>query len=148
MQARQREQSCLNDERRQARGSRRAAGQQPPFDPDADYEDDAMLVFFDIDSMQVDGTDVANMLVAETSHISTPLRWYGSSCIEEFIRQLNAWASVDLMTMIVTTMRTRKVMRVIRVIAHIFQGYDSYPSSRPVTIRPVKSNRLRMVVKC
>ena len=130
IQARRRECARVQAERRQARGG----GRSIPSDPDAEYDDDALLVFFDIEAMQVDNTHVPNLVVAETNQSDTPLIWRGDTCIEQFLDQLDVWANVDPSADDdddddddEEEDESDRRYSGITVIAHNFQGYDSYP---------------------
>ena len=69
-------------------------------------------VFFDIESMQVNGRHVANLVVAETDEDDRRLRFLGDQCVHDFLEWLDT----------LTENETRKVT----VLAHNFQGYDGY----------------------
>ena len=82
-------------------------------DPDAEQDEKPPLhVFFDIEAMQDTGRHVANLVVAETEEDERPVRFKGKDCIRDFLEWLDTLTIND----------TREVT----VIAHNFQGYDSY----------------------
>ena len=85
-------------------------------------EDETLLVFFDIESMQVTDehgaiTHQPNLLIAETDQSDEPEIFDGSDCVTKFIDWLDkevAHTDDDHPTPVT-------------VLAHNFQGYDSYP---------------------
>ena len=87
-------------------------------DPSADADDDLdepvppLHVFFDIESMQVEGRHVPNLVVAETE-FDDFVEYYGEDCIPLFLEWL------DTLTL--------DGQRPLTVLAHNFRGYDSYP---------------------
>ena len=83
-------------------------------DVDSDTkEKEPLHVFFDIESMQMDASHVPNLVVAETEYDGRPVRFRGEFCIRDFLEWLETLTEEDT--------------RPLTVIAHNFQGYDSYP---------------------
>lgn len=80
---------------------------------DDDEEKEPLHVFFDIECMQEDGRHVPNLVVAETEKDDRPFRFPGDECIHDFLEWLDTLTEEDT--------------RPLTVIAHNFQGYDSYP---------------------
>ena len=82
-----------------------------------DDRDDPSLpplhVFFDTESMQVNGNHVPNLVVAETETHDCPLWFKGDHCISMFLEWLETL--------------TEDGTRPLTVLAHNFKGYDSYP---------------------
>ena len=73
---------------------------------------ETLHVFFDIECMQEDGRHVPNLVVAETeSNVVPPQVFEGDTCIKQFLTYLDTLAEDFPLT----------------VLAHNFQGYDSYP---------------------
>ena len=67
--------------------------------------------------MQVNGRHVPNLLVTETDQNSNRFIFQGTTCVEEFVNWLDTFHDSD----------DDKNKSTITVIAHNFQGYDSYP---------------------
>ena len=114
----------------------------PPPTKDDDEEDTNLYVFFDIETMQVpDETEptithhVPNLVVAETDQSDRQFEWYGEDCIARFCEQLTEWANhiaerdVDNLNHDNNEeeVEERSPRNLIIVLAHNFQGYDSYP---------------------
>ena len=70
-------------------------------------------VFFDIESRQEDGQHIPNLVVAETEVEEDPFHFQGETCPQ----QLTTW--LDYLA--------EETGRPLTVLAHNFQGYDSYP---------------------
>ena len=70
-------------------------------------------VFFDIESRQEDGQHISNLVVAETEVEDDPFRFQGETCLQQFTTWLDYLAE--------------ETGRPLTVLAHNFQGYDSYP---------------------
>ena len=70
-------------------------------------------VFFDIESRQKDGQHTPNLVVAETEVEDDPFRFRGETCLQQFTTWLDYLAE--------------ETGRPLTVLAHNFQGYDSYP---------------------
>ena len=79
---------------------------------DVDEPVPPLHVFFDIESMQVEGRDVPNLIEAETETDDFFER-YGNNCIPFFLEWL------DTLTL--------NGKQPLTVIAHNFRGYNSYP---------------------
>lgn len=73
-------------------------------------KDDSLLVFFDIEKMQEDGQHVLNLFIVDRTHV-----FRGTDCVTYFIDWLYDLAENGDSSVPVT------------VLAHNFQGYDSYP---------------------
>ena len=82
------------------------------FRDDADEPVPPLHVFFDTESMQVEGWHVPNLLVAETK-AKDFAKYYDPECIPLFLEWLD--------------MLTLEGKRPLTVLAHNFMGYDSYP---------------------
>ena len=70
-------------------------------------------VFFDIEAKLVDTRHVPNLLVCQRADEDNFHWWYGDDCIREFLLRLEEWCEDGLQPL--------------TVLAHNFQGYDSYP---------------------
>ena len=70
-------------------------------------------VFFDIESRQEDGQRIPNLVVAETEVEEDPFRFQGETCLQQFTTWLDYLAE--------------ETGHPLTVLAHNFQGYDSYP---------------------
>ena len=80
------------------------------FDPDEPVP--PLHVFFDIESMQVEGRHVPNLIVAKTE-MDDFFERYGNYCIQSFFQWLDSL--------------TNNGKQPLKVVAHNFWGYDSYP---------------------
>ena len=110
------------EERRAARGydpnrPRRQRTRQPA---SQDEPEEQPLIFFDIESMQGEGgLHVPNLVVAASSESNTLHHWYGKDvCIPSFLEWLDQQAPDDE--------DDYDEQRPLTVLAHNFQGYDSY----------------------
>ena len=72
-----------------------------------------LYVFFDIEAKQTPQGHQPNLLVCARHDLPTFLYWRGDQCVRQFLLQLEQWANLG--------------RQPITVIAHNFQGYDSYP---------------------
>ena len=70
-------------------------------------------VFFDIEAKQVDSQHMPNLLVCQRANEAVFHWWYGDACVQEFLLQLEDWCQGGKQSL--------------TVLAHNFQGYDSYP---------------------
>ncbi|XP_068720877.1 uncharacterized protein [Montipora capricornis] len=90
------------------------AGDNEDDDEEEDDEEPPLHVFFDIESMQVEGRHVPNLVVAETEDDDDPpVSFQGDDCLFHFLEWLETL--------------TENGTRPLTVIAHNFKGYDSYP---------------------
>ena len=84
---------------------------------DDDEDDDTVQppvhVFFDIEAKQVESQHVPNLLVYQRADEDVFHWWYGDACVQEFLLQLEDWCQGG--------------KQPLTVLAHNFQGYDSYP---------------------
>ena len=80
---------------------------------EGDEEKEPLHVFFDIECRQEGGRHEPNLVVAETENDDRPFRFPGDACIGAFLEWLETLTEEDT--------------RPLTVIAHNFQGYDSYP---------------------
>ena len=81
---------------------------------ESEEEKEPLYVFFDIESMQTDTRHVPNLVVAETEFDDRPVRFCGESCLRDFFEWLETLTEEDTCPL--------------TVLAHNFQGYDSYPT--------------------
>ena len=90
--------------------------EEPGIEEDAEdigkEEEPPLFVYFNIEACQDTGNHVANLLVAETDQNDEQHSFWGESCIEDFVKWLE-----DLQEM-----SGRRLI----VVAHNFNGYDSY----------------------
>ena len=70
-------------------------------------------IFFDIEAKQEETRHVPNLLVCLREDERTFYKWWGDDCVEKFLLQLETWCQQGEQPLI--------------VLAHNFQGYDSYP---------------------
>ena len=70
-------------------------------------------IFFDIECKQEGGKHVPNLLVCERVDEDRPRHWSGEDCVYQFLLQLEQWCEGG--------------KQPLTVLAHNFQGYDSYP---------------------
>ncbi|XP_067036362.1 uncharacterized protein [Acropora muricata] len=82
-------------------------------DDDDDTVQPPVHVFFDIEAKQVDSRHVPNLLVCQRADDDVFHWWYGDACVQEFLLQLEDWCQGG--------------KQPLTVLAHNFQGYDSYP---------------------
>ena len=71
-------------------------------------------VFFDIEAKQGRTKHIPNLLVCQRSDDDVFHRWYGEDCVRAFLLKLEEWCEDG--------------KQPLTVLAHNFQGYDSYPS--------------------
>ena len=91
-------------------------------------KDDQYHIFFDTEAMQVNGRHVPNLLVAETEQSNDSLIFQGTTCVEEFVNWLDSPDDdSDSKNNGDEPNHHSKNKSTITVIAHNFQGYDSYP---------------------
>ena len=76
------------------------------------YGQPPVHVFFDIEAKQVESRHVPNLLVCQRADDDVFHWWYGDACVQEFLLQLEDWC--------------RGGKQPLTVLAHNFQGYDSY----------------------
>ena len=93
--------------------SHRCFVQVAPPPPQDDIASAPFHVFFDIESRQEDGQHIPNLVVAETEVEEEPFRFQGETCLQQFTTWLDYLAE--------------ETARPLTVLAHNFQGYDSYP---------------------
>lgn len=72
-----------------------------------------LYVFFDIEAMQTSQGHVPNLLVCLRDDQTRFYHWFGTDCVREFLLALEQWAQYGEVD--------------VTVLAHNFQGYDSYP---------------------
>ena len=89
----------------------RPSGTPPPQEEDAAPR--PFHVFFDIESRQEDGQHLPNLVVAETKVEDDPFRFQGETCLQQFTTWLDYLSE--------------ETRRFLTVLAHNFQGYNSYP---------------------
>ena len=91
-------------------------------------KDDQYHIFFDTEAMQVNGRHVPNLLVAETEQSNDSLIFQGTTWVEDFVNWLDSPDDdSDSKNNGDEPNHHSKNKSTITVIAHNFQGYDSYP---------------------
>ena len=86
-------------------------------------------IFFDIEAKQGATHHVPNLLVCQQSDEDVFHHWMGEECILDFLKQLETWCQDG--------------KQPLTVIAHNFQGYDSYPIIEKLHVLCSHINQIR-----